>query len=294
MSVEGITEVGDKTFRLEVPVAGAYVPTVTYFITDGGGALIEPGPGAAVPAIQLAIEHLGLSELAYIIPTHIHVDHAGGAGALAAFCPRAKVLVHPRGVKHLANPVHLVEITKRIYGSDFETRSGTVLPVPESQLRVVEDGEIIVLGGRELQIIHAPGHSSHHLAILDRSQNGLFCGEALGLPPHLLPSVAPYSFDEDAYLRTIENLGKLHPRTLFYSHGGTDTEPDEAFSRAAENDHIYGRLVLEGIRNGGSRADIAMRFADDVRRRFGLLFDPEGSEMFVTGYLMYYERKGLA
>ena len=292
--MEGLTEVGDRTYRLEVPVPGAYVPTVSYFIKDGNGALIEPGPGAAVPAVQSAIECLSLSQLAYIIPTHIHVDHAGGAGVLAKRYPKADVLVHPRGARHLADPAHLIEITERIYGSDFETRSGTVLPVPQSQLRVVADREIIVLGGRELQIIYAPGHSSHHLAILDRSQNGLFCGEALGLPPHLLPSVAPYSFDEDAYLRTIENLRHLHPHALFYSHGGMDTEPETAFSRAVENTHIYGAMVLEGIRNGDSRADIARRFAADVRQRFGLLFEPEGSEMFVTGYSMYYEKKGLA
>jgi glyoxylase-like metal-dependent hydrolase (beta-lactamase superfamily II) len=291
--MEGITEVGDKTYRLEIPVAGSYVPTVSYFITDGDGALIEPGPGAAVPSVQSAIEHLGLRELAYIIPTHIHVDHAGGAGSLAKRNPKAKVLVHPRGARHLADPAHLVEITQRIYGSDFETRSGTVLPVPESQLRVVEDGEIIVLGNRQLRIIHAPGHASHHLAILDRSQDGLFCGEGLGLPPHLLPSVAPYSFDEEAYLHTIEDLRQLRPRTLFYSHGGVDTNTEAAFSRATENTHIYGAIVLEGIRNGDSRADIAARFATDVRQRFGLLFDPDGSEMFVTGYSMYYEKKGL-
>jgi glyoxylase-like metal-dependent hydrolase (beta-lactamase superfamily II) len=113
------------------------------------------------------------------------------------------------------------------------------------------------------------------------------------LPPHLLPSVAPYSFDQDAYLRTIEDLRQLRPRTLFYSHGGVDAEPETAFSRAADNTHIYGRMVLEGIRNGDSSADIALRFAADVSRRFGLLFDPEGSEMFVTGYSMYYEKKGL-
>jgi glyoxylase-like metal-dependent hydrolase (beta-lactamase superfamily II) len=231
--------------------------------------------------------------LDYIIPTHIHVDHAGGAGALAKRYPRAKVLVHPRGAKHLANPSHLIEITQRIYGSDFETRSGAVLPVPESQLQVVENEDIIVLGGRQLQIIHAPGHASHHLAILDMSQNGLFCGEALGLPPHLLPSAAPYSFDEDAYLRTIEYLRQLRPRTLFYSHGGVDAEPEAAFPRATENTHIWGRLVLEGMRKGDSRADIARRFVADVNSRFGVLFDQEGAEMFVTAYSMYYEKKGL-
>jgi glyoxylase-like metal-dependent hydrolase (beta-lactamase superfamily II) len=211
--MEGMKEVGDRIYRLEVPVVGALVPNVSYFIADGDGALIEPGPGAAVPAVQSAIRHLGLGQLAYIIPTHIHVDHAGGVGALAARYPTAMVLAHPRGAKHLANPARLVATTKRIYGDDFETRSGPVLPVPESRIRVVEDGDTFIVGGRTLEVIHAPGHSPDHFCILDKSLNGLFCGEALGLPPHLLPSVAPYAFDQEAYLQTIEKLRKLHPRT---------------------------------------------------------------------------------
>ena len=291
--MEGLTEVGDRTYRLEVPVDGALVPNVSYFIADGDGALIEPGPSAAVPAIQSAIEHLGLSKLAYIIPTHIHVDHAGGAGALAVLLPKAEVLAHPRGAKHLANPTRLVATTKRIYGDDVESRSGPVLPVPESRIKIIEDGDTVIVGARTLQVIHAPGHSPDHFAILDRSLNGLFCGEALGLPPHLLPSVAPYAFDQEAYLHTIEKLRKLHPRTIFYSHGEVDTEPERAFSTALENTHIYGKMVLEGIRNGDSSRDIALRFAADVRNRFGLSFGPEGSELFVMGYSMDYEKKGL-
>ena len=293
MSIEGITEVGDKTYRLEVPVAGAFVPNVSYFIADGDGALIEPGPGVAVPAIQSAIEHLGLNSLAYIIPTHIHVDHAGGVGALAMLYPKAEVLAHPRGAKHLANPARLVATTKRIYGDDFESRSGPVLPVPESRVKIVENGDTVIVGARTLQVIHAPGHSPDHFGILDKTLDGLFCGEALGLPPYLVPSVAPYAFDQDAYLHTIEKLRKLHPRTIFYSHGGVNTEHEDAFSRAVENTRIYGKMVLDGIRNGDSRADIARRFAADVKHRFGLLFGPEGSELFVTGYCMDYEKKGL-
>ena len=292
--MEGLTEVGDRTYRLEVMVAGEYVPSVSYLIVDGDGALIEPGPGAAVPAIQSAIEHLGLGRLACIIPTHIHVDHVGGAGALAMRNPKAKVLVHPRAARHLADPAYLIGITQQIYGRDFEAHSGTVLPVPESQLSVVEDGEVIVLGSRQLQMIHAPGHAWHHIAILDRSQNGLFCGEALGLPPSLLPTVAPYSFNEDDYLETIENLRRLRPRTLLYSHGGADTDPETAFSKAAENTHIYGNMVLEGIRSRDSRAVMAARFMADVKSRFGQVLDPEGSHIFVAGYLMHYKKKGLA
>jgi glyoxylase-like metal-dependent hydrolase (beta-lactamase superfamily II) len=181
--MEGMKEVGDRIYRLEVPVVGALVPNVSYFIADGDGALIEPGPGAAVPAVQSAIRHLGLGQLAYIIPTHIHVDHAGGVGALAARYPTAMVLAHPRGAKHLANPARLVATTKRIYGDDFETRSGPVLPVPESRIRVVEDGDTFIVGGRTLEVIRAPGHSPDHFCILDKSLDGLFCGEALGPPP---------------------------------------------------------------------------------------------------------------
>ncbi len=292
--MESLTLVGDLTYRLEVPEAGGLVPTVSYFITDGGGAMIEPGPGIAIPAVKRALDHLGLSRLAYIIPTHIHVDHAGGTGALAALCPSATVVVHPQGARHLANPARLIEITQRIYGSDFQTRSGAVLPVPESRLRAVEDGAILSLGGRQLQIIHAPGHASHHLAILDRRQQGLFCGEALGLPPHLLPSAAPYSFEEGDYLSTIERLRRLGPSVLFYSHGGADAEPRSAFSRAEENTRLYSRMVLDGLGRGESCSQIALRFIADVKDRFGLTFEPGGGEMFVTAHLMYYQKKGLA
>ncbi len=292
--MDGLTEVGDRTYRLEAPLADELVPAVSYFVADGDGALIEPGPAAALPFVRQALEHLGLGRLGYIILTHVHVDHAGGTGALAALYPTAMVLVHPVGVRHLAHPARLIEVTGRIYGSDFEKRSGTVLPVPESRLRGVADGEAVTLGGRELQFIHAPGHASHHLAILDRSQQGLFCGEALGVPPHLLPSVAPYSFDEEDYLSTIETLRRLHPRVLFCSHGGADTEIESAFSRAVENTRLCSAMVLDGLRRGGSHSEIAQRFAADARRRFGLEFGPAGSEMFVAAYAMYFEKKGLA
>ncbi len=292
--MEDITQVGDCTYRLEVPEASELVPAVSYFIADGDGALIEPGPGAAIPAVRRALERLGLSNLAYIIPTHIHVDHAGGAGALAALCPAATVLVHPRGARHLARPARLIDNTQRVHGDDFETRSGAVLPVPQSRLRAVEDGEVVLLGRRELQIIHAPGHAPHHLAILDRSQQGLFCGEALGLPPHLLPSAAPFSFDEGDYLSTIESLRRLGPRVLFFSHGGADSEIQAAFSRAEENARYYSQMVLDALRQGESGSDITLRFVADVRRRYGVCYNPGTAQMFANAYLMHYRKKGLA
>jgi glyoxylase-like metal-dependent hydrolase (beta-lactamase superfamily II) len=152
------------------------------------------------------------------------MDHAGGMGALAQIFPGAKVLVHPRGAKHAIDPSRLIEGTKMVFGADFEERYGPILPVPESQVYVPQDEEIISVNSRELQIIYAPGHAQHHMAIFDRSVRGLFCGEALGIPVHrtrplAFPSVAPPNFDQELYLSTIEKLRQLEARILLYSHG---------------------------------------------------------------------------
>jgi glyoxylase-like metal-dependent hydrolase (beta-lactamase superfamily II) len=186
-----VREVADKVYRFETPIPGMFYTPVVYLIDAPGGVLIEPGPAAAMPPIKEALARLGMKDLSYIIPTHIHVDHGGGAGALAKLFPNAKVVAHPRGARHLASPERLIESTKLVWGQDFEQTLGPIIPLPESQVKAAMDGETISVGDRDIQIIHALGHSPHHIVILDRRLNGLFCGEALGLPGHQLPPVAP-------------------------------------------------------------------------------------------------------
>ena len=241
-----------------------------------------------------------MTELAYIIPTHIHMDHAGGMGELARRFPRARVLLHPRGARHAVDPSRLIEATRMVFGPDFESRYGAILPVPEEQVYVPRDGEVILVDGRELEIIYAPGHAQHHIAIFDRSVRGLFCGEALGIPVHrarplALPSVATPNFDEELYLSTIERLRGLEPRLLFYSHGpAVAREPETLIASVAENTRAFGDLILNALKQGESQEAIRRRLADYMADRFGIRFDDAGLAMTVSGYTIYYQGKGLA
>jgi glyoxylase-like metal-dependent hydrolase (beta-lactamase superfamily II) len=191
------------------------------------------------------------------------------------------------------SPERLIESTKLVWGQDFEKVLGPIIPVPESQLKVAEDGDIVSLGDRELQIIHATGHSPHHIVILDRKLNGLFCGEALGLPGHQLPPVAPYSFEQDTYLATIESLRNLKVDMLFYSHGSVEREPSRLMSRASENAHVYAGMILEAARRGNSLEEIMRLVADDFYRRFGERLTKAELEIAVAGYVIYFKSKGM-
>ena len=293
-----IKEVAHKVYRLETSVPGMNTVFAIYLIPESDGVLIEPGPAAAIPIIQEGMKQLGMEDLAYIIPTHIHMDHAGGIGTLAGLFPGAKVLVHPRGVKHAVDPSRLINSTKMVFGDDFELRFGPIAPVQESQILAPEDGERISINGRELQIIYAPGHAPHHMVIFDHSLKGLFCGEALGFPSQgaeifLLPAVAPPSFDQDLYLETIERLRQLETQMLFYSHGGVELEPDRLISMIAENTRTFGDIVLAGLKEGQAQEAISRRIGDHFISQYGLKVNETDVEVIVGGYAIYFNSKGL-
>ena len=175
-------EIAPGICRLETSLPGI-IGTIfsVYFIKDKNTVIIEPGPAAIIPAIQQAVKELNLENLEYIIPTHIHLDHAGAMGSLLQLFPQAIGVVNPRAVEHIIDPSRLIKSTKMAFGDDFETVYGKILPVPQSRLRIVADNDSIVVGSRELLFIHTPGHAPHHIAIFDTKTKGLFCGEALGL-----------------------------------------------------------------------------------------------------------------
>jgi glyoxylase-like metal-dependent hydrolase (beta-lactamase superfamily II) len=288
-----VREVADRVYRFETPIAGMFYTPVVYLIDAPGGVLIEPGPAAAMPSIQDAMTQLGMKDLSYIIPTHVHVDHGGGAGALAKVFPSAKVVAHPRGARHLISPERLVESTKLVWGQDFERTLGPIISIPESQLKAAADGETISVGNRELQIIHALGHSPHHIVILDRKLDGLFCGEALGLPGHQLPPVAPFSFEQGTYMATIESLRRLKVDTLFYSHGNMERESGRLMSRALENARVYGKMILEAAGKGKAPEDIMRLVGEDFHRRCGQRLAKGDLEILVAGYMVYFKSKGM-
>jgi glyoxylase-like metal-dependent hydrolase (beta-lactamase superfamily II) len=292
-----LEKVADEIYRLGEVVPGANAIFAVYFIKDGDGAILEPGPAVIVPSIQKAVVELGLSKPDYIIPTHIHLDHAGGVGRLAQLFPNTKIVVNRQGARHIIEPSRLIKSTRMAFGDDFEDTYGPILPVPESRLRVVGDGERLPVGRRELVIIHTPGHAPHHIAIFDTKTKGLFCGEALGLiyspgyPP--LPAVAPPSFDMELYLNDMERLKALEPRLLFYSHGSVAGEPEKLIATVRENTRLVGDFILRNLRGGEREETIISHVGDYLRSHFGASLDEYELASNVKGYIHYFREKGV-
>jgi len=293
-----IEEVAERTYRFETPLPGIGLILSVYLINGEEGILVEPGPAAAVPAIQEAMKQIGMSELSWIIPTHLHMDHAGGTGKLAELFPNAQVILHPLSAKHSIDPSRLIQSTRITYGEDFEDRYGPIVPVPEEQVKIPDDGEVITLKDRELQIIYSPGHAPYHISIFDRRTGGLFCGEALGMPTsNPLPAAATPSFDLRACLQTMGKLQSLNPEILFYSHGGVGREPEKLISKAMETTSQMGEVVLQSTKNGDSQDMISQKVIDYGKP----VFPPEWEEEMIfvwktgiiEGYTLYFKKEGL-
>lgn len=250
-----------------------------------------------VPDIQRAAAELGLSRPEYIIPTHIHLDHAGGLGKLAEVFPLTRIVLNRQGAKHMVEPSRLIKSTRMAFGDDFETTYGPILPLPESRLKLVRDGDKLKLGSRELLIIHTPGHAAHHIAIFDTKTRGLFCGESLGLiyspgyPP--LPAVAPPSFDLELYLDDMKKLKALKPELLFYSHGTVAREPEKLIDTAVTNTKLVGDLILRDLKAGRSDEAIIKSVGDYLAGHFNAPLDEYELTSNVSGYIHYFRKKGL-
>jgi len=271
--------------------------SMLYLITDGQMALVETGPAVAVPAALDAIRQLGYdpARLSYIILTHIHLDHAGGAGTMARQLPQVQVIVHQRGARHLIDPSKLIEGTRQAFGERFEDEYGAILPIPEQQVRAVEDGEVIPLGDRELRIIDAPGHAPHQMCIYETKSQGVFSGDAIGSPgtDSLVMPVA--GFDLDAALETIDKLSKLDLNIIFCSHGSVSREPATFLQSVRANTKAYGDIILEAMRAGEEKEQIAQRLEAYQRERAPGEYQPDERRFnnIITWYVAHFKRKGV-
>lgn len=205
----------------------------SYLVVENGrAAFIETGPNSGVPRLLAALEAHGLGRDAvdYVIPTHIHLDHAGGVGLLMSELPRAKLVVHPRGARHMVDPSVLVQGARAVYGREVADRDyGELVPVPEERIVTTEDGMVIELGGRPLRFADTPGHARHHNCIWDEATRGWFTGDTFGIAypdlytsngPYMLPATAPVQFDPAALHATVERLLAQRPDVMYLTHYG--------------------------------------------------------------------------
>ncbi len=205
----------------------------SYLILHGGrAAFVDTGTHFAVPRLLGALDALGLARDAvdYIIPTHVHLDHAGGVGTLAAALPAAEVVVHPRGARHMIDPQALWEGALAVYGAaEMERAYGTVTPVAAERVRSTEDGMRLSLAGRELLFADTPGHARHHHCIWDAASQGWFTGDTFGLSyPELetghgrwiLPTSTPVQFEPERLRASVGRLMAMKPACMYLTHYG--------------------------------------------------------------------------
>ncbi|WP_045737688.1 MBL fold metallo-hydrolase [Xanthomonas sp. MUS 060] len=201
-------------------------------VEQGRGAFVDCGTSHAVPVLLHALECAGLAPDAvdWLILTHVHLDHAGGAGALLQQLPNARLLVHPRGASHMVNPARLIAGATAVYGEEEMARSyGRIVPVPAERVVVAEEGHRLRLGARELLCIDTPGHARHHLCVWDARSRSWFTGDTFGLSyreldsargAFAIPTSSPVQFEPDAMRASIQRMLDYAPQTLYLTHYG--------------------------------------------------------------------------
>jgi len=198
-------------------------------------AVVETGHAAAVPRILAALEQAGIARQAvsHVIVTHVHLDHAGGAGALMQALPAATLVAHPRGARHLIDPAKLWAGTVAVYGAEETQRLyGDPVPVPAARVVEAPDGFTVDLGRRPLRLLDAPGHAKHHLVVLDEVTRGFFTGDAFGLSyrqddaaggPFFFPTTTPVQLDPPALHATLDRMLAERPERVYLTHFGCVT-----------------------------------------------------------------------
>lgn len=278
--------------------------TGAFVVRGDKTALVETGPKSSIEHVRAGLRDAGIDDLDLIIVTHIHLDHAGAAGTLAADFPGATVCVHGIGAPHLADPSKLWASATRIYGDDMDRLWGGIDPIPHERIRVLEDRDVVDLGGRTVTAIETPGHAYHHHAYLDDATGMLFSGDALGvrLPDVgvIRPATPPPEFHLEKAIDSIELIRRLAPSSVCFTHfGPAEASVDALCDEAIASYRVWGEWVIgarartddldeaAGLVREQARAALEQSLSEDAMDRM----DQTTSYWMNTwGYMRYFDK----
>lgn len=248
--------------------------TGIYVIREPELTLVESGPSLSVPYILSGLKRLNLTpeQVRYIIVTHIHLDHAGGAGLLLQSCPNAQVVVHPRGARHLADPSRLVAGARQVYGEQFDSLFDPVVPIPEERLLIKGEGDSLTIGPNcTLTFMDTPGHAAHHFSFYDPVSKGIFTGDTAGIrfseveEQFVIPSTSPNQFDPEAALASIARFRKMQPKRIYFGHYSMTTEVEDALDQVSGWIPRFVQAGEEALAAGENEAGIVERLLKMTR-----------------------------
>ena len=249
---EIIEDLGHDVYHVDTRMGGYQGITSGYLIRSSRPCLIETGTARSAEVVVRALGELGIGaqDLATIVVTHIHLDHAGGVGDIAEAFPGAQVVVQERGARHLVDPSRLVASAHRVFGEAMDRLFGDLRPVPADRIMAIAEVGSVDLGdGRRLEAFHNPGHASHHVGLLDSETGDLYTGDAAGVyvpeTADVRPSTPPPDFDLDLTLASLARMRDAQANRLLFSHFGPVTAVDETLDRSVEELRRWVEMVEE-------------------------------------------------
>lgn len=282
-----VKQLNERIYIIDGFDLGKKERTGTYVLSEDELTLIDTAASPSVPYIKKGLNELGFSleQVKYIIVTHIHLDHAGGTGLLLQDCPNAKVVVHPKGVRHLSDPSRLIAGAKMIYGEKFDSLFDPIVPIPEERLIVMAEGDSLQLSSsRTLEFWDTPGHAKHHFGIYDPLSNGMFAGDTVGIRyqqlvddgiEFYLPSTSPNQFDPRAMQQAIDRFQAARFDAIYYGHFSMTKEPKEALQQVADWLVIFVEEAERAHKKGEGAEDLAVRLQELVREHLRTLGVPD-------------------
>lgn len=287
-----------------------YEGLVAAFVVPGDRpAVVETGPATVTDTLTDSLVELGYGpdDIAYFVMSHIHLDHAGAAGDIIERFPKATVVVHSAGARHMADPSRLMASAYRVFGDTLDRTFGPLKAVPSDRLMAVDPGARVELGGgRSLEIIEATGHAIHHMGVQDSESGVIFVGDAMGvfLPEGgvLRPATPPPDFHLDDALATLRRFRQRDPRGLYLTHYGPAPTDADMLSIAEERLVTFGRIIREAMSESTDVEFLAERLKERTWEDYRAIHDdPELTAKFealnawrssAAGYLRYFQTSG--
>ena len=248
-----------------------------YLVRQGNEiAIIETGTKHSIPNIQQTLEKDGLnfSSVAYIIPTHVHLDHAAGAGVLMKLCPNAQLVIHPRGARHMVDPSKLIAGTVAVYGQEkFNQLYGDVVPIDSSRIIEADDNFVLDFSGRELKFIDTPGHAKHHFCVWDKMTESMFTGDTFGISyrdfdngdeVYIFPTTTPIQFDPDELINSIKKLMEYKPKRVCLTHFGAIKPTNKVIQQLIDGINFMSNLAIDYVAEDNANEKIENMMMDHL------------------------------
>ena len=300
----------DGVVAIDTLTGGMTSVTAGYLLPAPRPALVECGPALSIGNVIAGLRSIGMDpdDLAFLVLTHIHLDHAGGAGDVASAFPNATVVVSDVGARHLNDPERLNASSARVYGPLFDRVYGQCTPIDAPRIRGVADGDLVDLGGgRALELLYTPGHAKHHIGVFDSDTGAVFSGDSVGvrLPgmTAIRPATPPADFHLEAALNSLERYRRRDPARVYLAHYGPVDPPGDALAEADDRLRLWASTAEAAYHESSELDHVAetlrRRFEDEVdrdavsddpdaERRIDLL---SGFESNAAGLLRYFTRR---